>query len=356
MGRAQDAGICVVMITGDHPATARAIAREVGLPPGQVVTGAEIGALAEDGLREAVARANVFARVSPEHKLKLVEALRANGEIVAVTGDGVNDAPALKRADVGVAMGQRGSDVSREVADLVLLDDNFATIVAAIEEGRNIYENIQKFIRFLFSTNVALVFLVVFGLAGSLALGLHDELGGIFLPLTAAQLLWINIIADGPPALALALDANPGVMKQKPRDPRAPLLDAPSLRFIFVTGGVKALLGVALLLGLPRTGAGLTITRTAVFLYESIAQLVFAYPSRRVSVIPRPNLALHLAVAFGIGLQVLTVAVPALRELLGLDVPGFAVFMWTAAAILVTWTVAEAYSRLTLPGRSGKRR
>jgi P-type Ca2+ transporter type 2C len=172
--QAQEAGIRVVMITGDHPATALAVANEVGIPPSRVLTGFDIENYSDEALREAVKNTNVFARVAPEHKLRIVEALQANKEVVAVTGDGVNDAPALKRSDVGVAMGERGSDVSREVADLVLLDDNFATIVAAIEEGRSIYENIQKFVRFLFSTNLALVLLVVGGSIGSFMLGLED--------------------------------------------------------------------------------------------------------------------------------------------------------------------------------------
>jgi hypothetical protein len=141
----------------------------------------------------------VFARVAPEHKLRPVEMLKEQGEIVAVTGDGINDAPALKRADVGVAMGQRGSDVAREVADVVLIDDNFATIVAAIEEGRNIYENIQKFIRFFFSTDLALILLMTAGLGLAFVLGMKDPQGATFLlPLTAVQLLWINFVADGP--------------------------------------------------------------------------------------------------------------------------------------------------------------
>jgi P-type Ca2+ transporter type 2C len=211
--RAKAAGIRVVMITGDHPATAKAVAEAIGITTDRAVVGSEVEQASLEQLRDLVRHVNVFARVAPEHKLRLVEALKANGEIVAVTGDGVNDAPALKSSDIGVAMGKRGSDVSREVSDIVLMDDNFATIVATIEEGRSIYENIQKFIRFFFSTDLALIVLMVAGLALAFLLGIKDPIGGTFLlPLTAAQLLWINVVADGPPALALAFDRNPGVM------------------------------------------------------------------------------------------------------------------------------------------------
>ncbi len=343
--QAQAAGIRVVMITGDHPATALAVASEVGIPPSRVLTGLDLEKLSTAELHRAVKETNVFARVAPEHKLRLVEALKDSGEVVAMTGDGVNDAPALKRADVGIAMGQRGSDVSREVAHLVLLDDNFATIVAAIEEGRGIYENIQKFIRFLFSTNLALVLLVIGGAIGSYLMGLEDVGGGLLLPLTAVQLLWINIIADGPPALALGLDRNPGVMEQQPRDPKAPLLDPASLRFIVVTGVVKALMGGVLLVLLPRYGFGLAVTRTAVFLYESIAQLVFAYPSRRISVLPRFNGWLHLAVLLGAALQILTITLPTLRLMLGLEPLDLSALAWMVGGVLLSWLVAEVYSR-----------
>jgi Ca2+-transporting ATPase len=343
---AQAAGIRVVMITGDHPATALSVAAEVGIPPSRVLTGLDLEKLSVEELRHAVHVTNIFARVAPEHKLRLVEALKASGEVVAMTGDGVNDAPALKRADVGVAMGQRGSDVSREVAHLVLLDDNFATIVAAIEEGRGIYENIQKFNRFLFSTNLSLVLLVVGGAVGSYMLGMQDVGGGLLLPLTAIQLLWINVIGNGAPALALGLDRNENVMRQPPRDPQAPLLDRASLRFIVVTGIAKALTGGTLLVLLPRYGFSLALTRTAVFLYESIAQLAFAYPSRRVNVLPLPNAWLHLAVLFGVGLQILAIALPSLRLLLGLETPPLPLLLWMAGGVLISWLVAEIFSRV----------
>ncbi|HKY27965.1 MAG TPA: cation-transporting P-type ATPase [Pyrinomonadaceae bacterium] len=344
--KARDAGIRVIMVTGDHPATAVAVANEVGIPPGRVMTGLDLESLSRDELSRAVKEANVFARVAPQDKLRLVEALKSNGEIVAVTGDGVNDAPALKRSNVGVAMGQRGSDVSREVADLVLLDDNFATIVAAIQEGRNIYGNIQKFIRFLFSTNLSETLIVVLGLAGSFLIGLHDVTGGLLLPLTAAQLLWVNVVTDGPPALALGLDRDPSVLRHPPRDPKLPLLDRVSLQFILLTGLFKALVGLALLIALPWYGYAHDATRSVLFLYMSIGQLVFAYPTRHIDGMPRTNIALHLALVLGVGIQILTVIVPPLRRLLGLELPGLDGFVWVAGAVLLSWGLAEAYTRV----------
>jgi P-type Ca2+ transporter type 2C len=344
--RAKSAGIRVIMITGDHPATAEAVGKVVGITTDRVLCGHEIADMSTTELRVAVRDVNVFARVAPEHKLLLVETLKDLGEIVAVTGDGVNDAPALKRSDVGVAMGLRGSDVAREVADVVLMDDNFATIVTAIEEGRSIYENIQKFIRFFFSTDLALILLMTGGLGLAFVLGMKEPTGATFLlPLTAVQLLWINIVADGPPALALAFDRNPGVMARPPRSPSAHLLDNASLRFIAMSAGVKAVIGLILLGGLPRLGVSLEETRTAVFLYESMTQLVFAYPARRIGVLPLPNVWVHLAVWLGIAVQALTVLVPPLRVLLGLVPLSPTNFAIIVAAIFATWAIAEAFGR-----------
>ena len=352
IARAQSAGIRVLMITGDHPGTAEAVGRSIGIRTGRVVTGAEIEAMTPDELRTAVDEVNVFARVTPEHKLRLVEMLKEAGEIVAVTGDGVNDAPALKRSDVGVAMGLRGSDVSREVADLVLMDDNFATIVAAIEEGRSIYENIQKFIRFFFSTDLALIVLMVAGLAMAFLLGHKDPSGGTFLlPLTAVQLLWINVVADGPPALALAFDRNPGVMARPPRPASSELLDGPSLRFIAITGVLKAAVGVGFLAMLPRLGFTLEETRTSLFVYELIMQLVFAYPCRRVTAIPLPNIWIHVAVGLGIVLQLATVVLAPLRALLGLVPIGGGLVAVILLVTLATWGVAEVIGTLTRASR-----
>ena len=340
---ARGAGIKVIMATGDHPETARAVASEIGIPEGETLVGTEISGLPEGDLRAAVREANVFARVTPEQKMRLVEALLANGEIVAMTGDGINDAPALKRADVGIAMGNRGSDVSREVADLVLMDDNFATIVAAIEEGRNIYENIQKFIRFLFSTNFALILIILFGVFGSFFLGLTDDAGALLLPLTAVQLLWTNIISDGPPALALGVDHNPAVMERPPRDPASPLLDRPALRFIAGVGSFEALIGGALLYFMPRFGYSILATRTGLFLFESVVQFFVAYPARKITSTPSSNFALHAAVAGGILLQLATISFAPLRALLGLETLDMSALAAIAAAVLVTWFAAELF-------------
>ncbi|ULR41727.1 cation-transporting P-type ATPase [Thermus sp. NEB1569] len=348
------AGVRVVMVTGDHPATALAIARKVGIPAEVVATGEEIGELSDEELLEV----DVFARVKPEDKLRIVEAFQKAGEVVAMTGDGVNDAPALKRADVGVAMGQRGSDVSREVADLVLMDDNFATIVAAIEEGRSIYENIQKFIRFLFSTNLSEVLVVALGMVFAALLSLRDEAGHLLLPLTAVQILWINLVTDGLPALALALDRNPRVLERPPRPKDSPLLDAPSLRFILLTGTIKAafaLLLLALLPGWGRIQAPLSATevaRTATFHFMTLGQLFFAYAARHTHLIPLPNPYLHGAVALGILIQILlgTLA-PGVLE--AVPVP---VWVWglVLALALLAWLIAEGVDRLI--GRKEARR
>jgi Ca2+-transporting ATPase len=336
------------MITGDHPATAQAIAADLGIPADRTLTGPELDDLDRDELSRAVADVHVFARVSPEHKLALVEALEARGEIVAMTGDGVNDAPALKRADVGVAMGRRGSDVSREVADLVLLDDNFATITAAVEEGRGIYDNIQKFLRFLFSTNVALVILVAVGVLGAAIDDLRDSSGNLLVPLTAAQLLWINVIADGPPALALGVDRNPGVMQRQPRSPSAPLLTRAGLRFIFVSGILKAALGLGLFFGLPELDYTGTEAVSAVFLYESLAQLAFVYPARRITAKPVTNRILNWIVIVTIALQIATITIPGLRTVLGLEPLDATALALVAVALTVSVIGANVTARYAI--------
>ena len=206
--KARGAGIRTVMITGDYPNTARAIAESISLLQSghQVLTGADVNLMDDETLAREVKVTDVFARVSPEHKMRIVDALRSNDEVVAMTGDGVNDAPAIKRADIGVAMGITGTDVAKETADMVLTDDNYASIVAAVEQGRIIYANIRKFVFFLLSSNVAEILIIFLA-----------TLAGLPTPLTAIQLLWLNLLTDGAPALALAMEkGDPDVMQRQP--------------------------------------------------------------------------------------------------------------------------------------------
>jgi Ca2+-transporting ATPase len=209
-----------MMITGDHPVTAAVIARELGIASGALaVAGSEIENMSDDALQRTVRDVSVYARVDPDHKLRIVKALQRSGAIVAMTGDGVNDAPALKTADIGVAMGITGTDVSKQAADIVLADDNFASIVAAVEEGRAIFSNIRKFLRYLLSSNIGEVMTMFFGVLLADRIGLTvSEAGGVALPLLATHILWINLVTDGAPALALGVDpADADVMKTSPR-------------------------------------------------------------------------------------------------------------------------------------------
>jgi Ca2+-transporting ATPase len=350
IARVRAAGVRVLMLTGDHPATAAAVATAVGLPAEQVITGAEIDALNTEQLAAALGGSPVFARVSPQHKLRLVEALSRRGEVVAMTGDGVNDAPALERADVGIAMGRRGSDVAREVADMVLLDDDFSTIVAAIEEGRGIHDNLQKFLRFTFSTNVALVIVVVAGVIGSHLLGLRAEAGMLIVPLTAMQLLWINVFGDGPVALALAMDTNPDAMKRPPRPPRAALLERGSLRFILGVGAIEASAGLAMLLLLPRLGYDLVVTSTAAFLVMSIGKLVSAYPARGAAGTSSVNGWLKAGVVLAVCVQLAAPFTPWLARLLGLEPIDGPVLGIVVASVILILAGAEMVNRVVQRG------
>ncbi len=220
VARAKGAGIRPIMITGDHSKTAAVIASELGIAEeGRVVTGAELEKLPDDSLAQTVKEVSVYARVNPEHKLRIVRALQRGGATVAMTGDGVNDAPALRTADIGVAMGITGTDVSKEAADMVLADDNFASIVAAVEEGRGIFSNIKKFLRYLLSSNIGEVMTMFFGVLLADFIGLKAQGdGAVVLPLLATQVLWVNLVSDGAPALALGVDpADEGVMRRPPR-------------------------------------------------------------------------------------------------------------------------------------------
>ena len=242
VARAKHAGIRPIMITGDHPRTAAVIAQELGISSdGRSATGSQLEAMSAEARARTVAEVSVYARVNPEHKLRIVDALRQTGAIVEMTGDGVNDAPALKRADIGIAMGITGTDVSKEAADMVLADDNFASIVAAVEEGRAIFANIRKFLRYLLSSNIGEVLTMFFGVVLASPLGLHAAGDALVLPLLATQILWINLVTDGPPALALGIDpADEGIMRQPPRPHGEGVLTARMWRGIVLVGVTMA--------------------------------------------------------------------------------------------------------------------
>ncbi|SFN10820.1 Ca2+-transporting ATPase [Formivibrio citricus] len=245
VAEARAAGIRPIMITGDHQITAAAIAIELGIVEkgAHAVTGAELQRMNDKQLRQTVKTCSVFARVAPEHKLRIVTALQAEGAIAAMTGDGVNDAPALKKSDIGVAMGITGTDVSKGAADMVLTDDNFASIVAAVEEGRTIFANIQKFLRFLLSSNIGEVFFMFFGVLLAGVIGLKPESGlGITVPLLAVQILWVNLLTDSGPALALGVDpVDHDVMRQTPRDPRTNIITPAMWLDIMLVGIIMAI-------------------------------------------------------------------------------------------------------------------
>jgi Ca2+-transporting ATPase len=335
------AGVRVLMVTGDHPITARAIARQIGLPSDAIVTGDELRDASAEERADRLSRAGVVARATADDKLLIIESLQKSGSVVAMTGDGVNDAPALKRADIGVAMGRRGSDVAREVSDLVLLDDDFSTIVQAIDEGRNIYDNIQKFIRFTFATNVALAIVVLGGALGSYLLAVRDVAGALVLPLSAMQVLFINFIGDGPPALALAFDRNPAAMLRAPSLGERPLLDRAALRFIAGVGLIQGLVGLGALGILPRYGFDVASIQAAVFLYESGAKMVSVYPARRVSGRASSNRALYAATGFGLLLSLACLYTPALRSALALSPLSLSAVLGVGACVIATWALSE---------------
>ena len=271
--KAKKAGIRTIMVTGDYPDTAQAIASEIGLirPAGDVVSGVELEEMSDDDLETRIDGVDVFARVSPQHKVRIVEALRSRNHVVAMTGDGVNDAPALKRADIGVAMGITGTDVSKEVADMVLTDDNYASIVSAIEQGRIIYSNIRKFVYYLLSCNMAEIMIIFL-----------SALAGYTSPLTPIQLLWLNLLTDGLPALALGLEkGDPDTMDQPPRPPREPVINRSMVRGIVVqTVAITAAVLVAFVLGLRWGNGNMDLARTMAFVTLSASELVRAYTAR----------------------------------------------------------------------------
>ena len=323
---AQGAGIRSIMITGDHPKTAAAIARELGIATTDTaISGAELEGMSDEVLRKTVQAASVYARVNPEHKLRIVNALRANGAVVAMTGDGVNDAPALKTADIGIAMGITGTDVSKEAADMVLADDNFATIVAAVEEGRTIFANIQKFLRYLLSSNVGEVLTMFLGVLLAKFLGLIAVPGEVVVfPLLATQILWINLVTDGAPALALGLDpADDNVMQQQPRPQGSGVITKPMWVGIALVGVIMAV-GTLFILdfSLPGgfiAGAGAmdyarTMAFTTLVLFQLFNVLNARSDSRSAFRRLFDNPWLWGALTFSLGLQFAVIYLPFLQR------------------------------------------
>jgi Ca2+-transporting ATPase len=316
VARCTRAGIRTVMITGDHPDTARAIARELGiLESGQeVMVGAELERTPEDELARRVPRVAVYARVTAEHKLRIVRAWKANGMVVAMTGDGVNDAPALKEASIGVAMGITGTEVTKQAADMVITDDNFASIVAAVEEGRGIYDNIAKTLSYLLAGN-----------AGELVVVLVAGLVGWPLPLLPVQLLWINLVTDGLPALALATDPiDPDVLRRPPRRPDAQLADRGFLALTALTGALTATVTLAAFALQLYTGGRLVDARNAAFSVLVFAELLRAFGARSATrtvweVGLLSNLRLFGVVLVSFGLQVVIHHVPVLEGVFGTE-------------------------------------
>ena len=308
----EDAGIRVVMITGDHPVTAQAVARELGiLKNGKVITGAELEAMSDEVFDRSVEDIDVYARVSPAHKLRVVTALQNRGHIVAMTGDGVNDAPSLKKADIGVAMGITGTDVAKEASAMTLIDDNFASIVAAVEEGRGIFGNIKKYLMFLLSSNIGEIGLM----AGAALLGLP-------LPLSAVQILYVNLATDGLPALALAVDPpESDLMRRKPRNPRTGIFTRPVVTLMSIGGAWSAAVNLGLFVWALNSGRSIAEAMTMTFVSLVLIQFFKAYNFRsdRLSVLTRPfaNKWLNLAVFWELALLVLILYVPALQKPFG---------------------------------------
>jgi len=328
VARARAAGIRPIMITGDHPRTAVVIARELGITADErVITGAEIDALSSDDAPRVVAGVSVYARVNPEHKLRIIDALRHAGAVVAMTGDGVNDAPALKKADIGIAMGITGTDVSQAAADMVLADDNFASIVAAVEEGRAIFDNIRKFLRYLLSSNLGEVLTMFFGVVLAHPIGLDAGGGAVALPLLATQILWINLVTDGPPALALGVDPpGDGLMRQPPRPAGEGVITGRMWRGIVGVGVVMAA-GTLLVLDASLPGGliagsgdvryGQTMAFTTLMLFQLFNVLNARSDEESAFTRLFTNRWLWGAMGASAALQVLVVHVPFLQRAFG---------------------------------------
>jgi len=346
----REAGIKVVMITGDHKLTAVAVARELELlGDGEdlVLTGAELESMPEERFNEIVENVKVYARVSPEHKTKIVKALKSKGYVVAMTGDGINDAAALKMADIGVAMGITGTEVTKETSDMILADDNFSTIVNAVKEGRRIFDNIKKYLTYLLQCNIA-----------EIAIMLVATLAGLPLPLTAVQILWVNLTTDGLPALALGIDPpEEDVMRRRPRDPKSSLMNRREFAIFFII--VPALLTAILLSNFLLTISTETTyfstfderellePRTELLTVMIVCELAIAISCHSLSkpvvrAQPFSNRYLWLAVASSLALQLLVLYVPSLHEAFGVTYPTFEDWTLGVLSALGIFAVVEA--------------
>ena len=323
----RNSGIKPVMITGDHPLTAQAIARELGiLQNGRVVTGIELDQIKDEDLERGIEEIDVYARVSPAHKLRVVSAFQKRGHVVAMTGDGVNDAPALKKADVGIAMGITGTDVTKEVAAMTLTDDNFASIVAAVEEGRHIFGNIKKYLMYLISSNI-----------GEIGLMAGASLLGMPIPLTAVQILYVNLATDGLPALALAVDPpEPDLMRRKPRRQDSGIFTRPVVILMLAGGLWSTIINMGIFLWALRSGIPLKEAMTMTFVSLILIQFfkAYSYRSDRQSVIQKPfaNKWLNTAIVFQLILLVLIIYLPFLHEPFGTF--GLPLFDWIIVTTL----------------------
>ena len=367
IGEAHAAGVRVVMITGDHPGTAARIAADLGIiaADGRAVAGPELSRLDDADLAATVRQSSVYARVAPEHKLRIVDALQADGNIVAMTGDGVNDAPALKRADIGIAMGITGTDVSKEAAKMILADDNFATIVAAVREGRGIFANIRKFLRYLLSSNAGEVLTMLLGVVFAGLIGLDEVGGAVVVPLLATQILWVNLLTDAAPALAMGVDPPPhDVMARPPRRLTDRVIDAEMMVVIVYVGVVTALatllaLDIALPGGIVDGDGSLTEARTMAFTTLVVAQLFNCFNARseRDSAFRDlfTNRWLWGAIALSVVLQVVVIYVPFLNDAFDttpLDATDWLISVGLASAVL--W--AEELRKLVLRHRDAHAR
>ncbi|MEN3202928.1 MAG: calcium-translocating P-type ATPase, SERCA-type [Atribacterota bacterium] len=342
---AKQAGIETVMITGDSALTAQAIARELGMlePGDEVLTGQELERMPQEELRRKIKRIRVFARVWPEQKLRIVEALKENGEVVAMTGDGVNDAPALKKADIGIAMGITGTDVAKEVADMILADDNFATIVQAIREGRVIFDNIRKFVVYLLSCNL-----------GEVGAVFVPILLGLARPLVPVQILLVNLVTDGLPALALGLEApEPDLMFRRPRKPEEGIITPLHMRTILF-GAFFITVAVVLAFVFGMRLWGLHTARTVAFVTLSLGELwrAYSFRSERLNawrVDPRTNLFLLEACSISLAVILASVFLPFLRRVFDTHFLTFSQWMFALAFSLLSFLAFEV--RKVLVGR-----